>query len=205
MFIGLDAGDASNAEENAAEVQVRRIAYYRVDGTNWNWHYKATVAMAADVLGLSDCLSQCQQRCAQLQDAGCALLHFAQGNAVKCVKNGQIGMPFKQRGMISHCLPQIFEELKRIQPDVIVLQGKSMEDAFYNLMRSNGTHTTEGLSEKEQTYAGVMTWRLTGKRSIVVTTHAPSTFRFQGGWDKFMETHLAPRIATIHAWFQGAK
>lgn len=202
VFIGLDAGDSSNPEENPAEVQVRRVTYYRVNGTEWNWHYKATVAMVADLLGLSGCAGQCQQRCARLQDSGCALLQFAQGNAVKCVKDEHPSRQFDQQDMIPHCLPQMFEELSRIQPEVIVLQGQSMEDEFYDLMRANGTHTSERLSKQEQTYAGIMTWRSTGSKSIVVTMHAPRTFMYHGNWAEFMNAHVQPRLATIHAWFE---
>src|SRR4051812_23625661 len=98
--------------------------------------------MAADLLGFSECASQCQQRCARLQEADCALLHFAQGNAVKCVKPDHPGRSFEQDDMISPCLPRMFAELSSIQPDVIILQGGRIEDPFYDLMRANGAHTS---------------------------------------------------------------
>lgn len=207
LFIGLDIGKDGNGDPNAHKWQKRLLAYYREEGNHWNPHYKGCIFVAADILG-AQCKETCRESCSKYSHDLCALTHFAQGNAVKCVASGNGTMEFKssQKKLIPYCLPLIFEEAATMRPDVIVLQGykKELEDPFYDLLRRGGAVGNELLDVGEKEYAGIMTWSgLPRKKSIIVHMHHPSARLYRGRFDKYMD-HVAPRLRTIHKWFETA-
>jgi uracil-DNA glycosylase len=201
FFVGLDGGkDDGHVRTSVEEWRKAVLANYRVEHDCWNPHYRACIQITADLLGGMPCEKLCQKRCAGYPDDLCALSHFAQGNAVKCVKAGSPTMEFRQHHLIPHCLPLIIEELAGIQPDVIILQSrKCLEDKFYELLSpSFGTFAKESYTE----YSGVLTWK-TQKQSIVVSTHHPSyALRGFGSFEAYMEQHVKPRLQTVHTWLQ---
>ena len=99
FFIGLDSGCEGNGELCARAWQESVLSNYREDEAPWNWHYKACIAITSDIHGLS-CQTGCKEKCSGCPAELCALTHFAQGNAVKCVHPGSRTKEFKQQHLI---------------------------------------------------------------------------------------------------------
>jgi hypothetical protein len=129
---------------------------------------------------------------------------MAQGNAVKCVAAGNVTMDFQpnQRALIPSCLVMIFEEAASIKPDVIIIQGSGIEDRLYDLMRQRGTVNSDRLTTEEATLAGTMSWSKSNKKTLLITSKAPTAFRYEGSWNKFIKEHIEPILLIIDNWFQ---
>ena len=196
LFIGLDHGQGGypTKAERAGEV----IKYYRESPTPpaWNLHYKGCVLAAAEILQLP-CARQCQRRCAKLEPESCALFHFAQANAVKCVSSQSQEMRFLQTKRIPDCLPLAFHEALELKPDLIILQSPTLEDVFYDLLRLQGIVTD--IDE----FMATVSWTGSGKKCIVLTVRHPSSYRFRGPWQLVWVRDVAPKLAMVRNLIAG--
>src|SRR2546425_9159983 len=82
LFVGLDHGD-DDFTEAAVDRQQGIVRWFRDEQHEWNPHYQGCVWVASKLFRIN-CVEDCRERCARKPEAECALLHFAQGNAVKC-------------------------------------------------------------------------------------------------------------------------
>jgi hypothetical protein len=121
----------------------------------------------------------------------CALLYFAQANAVKCVRPDSREMRFVQRRRIPDCLPLAFEEAVELEPDFIILQSPAMEDVFYDLLRERGEVTD--LDE----FTAKVLWNVSRKESVVLTVNHPSSYRFKGPWAATWSRYVVPKLAVV--------
>ncbi len=191
LFVGLDhgQGECPTRTERAAEV----VNGYRnsTGVAQWNLHYKGCVWVASVILDLP-CREQCKDGCAKLEQKSCALLHFAQANAVKCVSPESKEMRFLQARRIPDCLALAFEEAVELQPDLIVLQSASIEDLFYDLLRERGN--VSGIDD----FTGSVVWNSSGKKSLVLTVRHPAAFRFQkGSFEEVWDRDIVPKLAVV--------
>jgi hypothetical protein len=172
------------------------VRYYRDSPTRaaWNLHYKGCVLAAADILELP-CTQACHERCAKHEPKSCALLHFAQANAVKCVSSSSKEMRFVQRRKIPDCLPLAFQEAINLKADLIILQSPSLEDVFYELLREQGT-----VADIDE-FTGTVLWTGSRRRTIVLTMRHPSSYRFSGAWQTVWERDVAPKLELVRKLF----
>jgi hypothetical protein len=190
LFIGLDHGQGRclTRAERASGI----VEYYRDSpkAAPWNLHYKGCLWMASSILDLP-CSQLCQERCAKHEQESCALLHFAQANAVKCVSSESKEMRFVQGRRIPDCLPLGFEEALELEADLLVLQSPTIEDFFYDLVRERGSVT------EVDEFTGLVRWNVSERTSVILTTHHPSSYRFKGPWQVVWDRDIAPKVAFI--------
>lgn len=136
LFVGLDPGSFGKDEETekrwracaSSAEQLRNciLSVYAEKSELFNAHYRGCVRVAATLLGMV-CSCGCQKNCSRQPRENCVLSYFAQTNAVKC-NEGTGGMAFKssQLRLIRPCMEaNLLSELKLLQPDYIVLQGRN--------------------------------------------------------------------------------
>jgi len=196
FFIGLDAGNDGNGEREADKWQLSVLSHYRGCQAPWNPHYKACIAIAADIHGLS-CKTACKAKCAGGPTDACALAYFAQANGVRCVSPGKRDRSFTQRHLIPSCIYIAVQEITSKKPDVVILQSPALENPFYGLMRQLGTFS------EETDYSAVFTFADGAAKMTVITTHHPASWwrgkRFSS-FDAYLEEHVRPRIQIALKW-----
>jgi hypothetical protein len=91
------------------------------------------VSTAGALLSIA-CESECGSACRLKPSSECALTYFAQTNTVKCTPP-KSGMAFVAERRIAACMAKnLFSEIELLQPEVIVLHGRSR-----NLLTFTGT------------------------------------------------------------------
>src|SRR5579864_609844 len=183
MFIGLDSGRSLEEwyPEIAGTLAWREIVcggYRAADPKkpeNFNWHYRGCVSVASRLLNLP-CKDTCHKKCALHNDADCALAHFAQTNAVKCVETKST-MTFAAHTRIAKCMPaNVFAEFEILQPHAVVLQGRNLQTGhihvdFERAIAETGTGSVEFQDDGR---IGMVNWHFStwaGKSVLLSLTH----------------------------------
>lgn len=126
MFAGKDHGNADGSAPTPAARREGVVGYYRAGESAaarpWNPHYRGTISLTAQLLTLP-CAPACAKRCAKENPENCALYQFAQANAVKCVELSKTSRRFQGQNVVAGCLPFVFDEIRVLEPHVLVLQS----------------------------------------------------------------------------------
>src|SRR5439155_1113279 len=129
---------------------------FRQEQHEWNPHYQGCVWVGSKLFR-TNCVQDCRERCARKPEAECALLHFAQGNAVKCT-GGATNRNFARAERIRDCLPLIFSEIEILRPQVIVLQGRNRGTGhIHREFREEASRRGEWI-ETESEHVSVISW-----------------------------------------------
>jgi uracil-DNA glycosylase len=189
LIIGLDHGQ--DYTENASDRQKQILHYRQVESIpmGLNQHYRGCVLVAAETLGFR-CATECARRCSFKAEEECALLHFAQGNAVKCTAGGE-GMTFRRQERIRECFPLMLGEIQILRPHVIVLQGRNqgtghIHEDFKKLAETCGTWE---MTDNE--LLRVVRWGDWSFSSIVASFRHPSRGYQSRDWEPIIRPAIA--------------
>ena len=190
--MGKDHGDGASSSRTPFDRHRDVAQWYReyvnltAHNRPWNPHYRGTVRIDAELSQLA-CAATCNRSCAGKRPAECALEHFAQANAVKCVETEKTNRQFEGQRLVQRCLSFLVEEIRILRPQLLVLQ--SSEQSFVRLFRVvvASVGTFGGVAGPFESVA--WPWN---ESTIVWFNRHPARISY----DRYIEEWVAPHMAT---------
>jgi hypothetical protein len=183
MFVGLDHGERRSF--NAIERRNSVIDWW--EKHPFKDHYQGCIWVAAELLRTC-CRLYCQGGCVKVSDpnSDCALRRFSQTNAVRCVGNVQSNMTFRNQSMVRECVRLVFEDIRLLRPQVIVLQGRNRQTGHLQESFLAEARKQRGSCDNSLDFAGaaVTDLRLDHQQIIVASLRHPSHGWLKRDWDK---------------------
>jgi uracil-DNA glycosylase len=189
VFLSLDSGDGDANPETRTFEAVRRTELGRdVSRLHKGRHWYITHEFSLRLLG-------------QFQPAlsiDTVLQHIAHVNTVKCSAN----LPHRSQAppqMYRNCRHHIFEELRILQPDILVSQGAEARKAVEDLFRCAPFHPleAEGATGGLGLLHGLHDWN-----TLWIQMHHPSA---RGGVFQKQKEHMWPRYVSSARRFVEAR
>ena len=180
VFLSLDSGDGDVNPETRTFAAVRRTELGRdVSRLHKNQHWDITHDFSLRLL----------QQFQSALSIGTALPHIAHVNTVKCSANLQ-GRQQAPPQMYQNCRHHIFEELRILQPDILVSQGAEARKAVEDLFRHASFQRLE--SEGAKGGLGVLEG-LNDRNTLWIQMHHPSAYGLfhkqkQQLWPRYVES-----------------
>ena len=180
VFLSLDSGDGDVNPETRTFDAVRRTELGRdVTRLHKNQHWYITHDFSLRLL----------QQFQPALSIGTVLPHIAHVNTVKCSANLQ-GRQQAPPQMYQNCRHHIFEELRILQPDILVSQGAEARKAVEDLFRHASFQRLE--SEGAKGGLGVLEG-LNDRNTLWIQMHHPSAYgvfhkQKQQLWPRYVES-----------------